>query len=173
MKKRVVFLAVGVSAALSLACGPQPSTYLVALDQSGLASLPGTCYATGAPPTNPPVIQALIQHEFTFWEGAQGKKFLRMDTVTVQFPSSGFSFNGLQDGGPKQWTYSTTADRGNNTSEARKMVLDFTDLSATMVGTIAVTDAFTCNNPPCGFQDCSVTLNLNGRQVEAQYTGQL
>lgn len=173
MTKRVVSLAAGAAAALLLACGSQPSTYLVALDQSGLMSLPGSCYTSGTPPANPPQIQALIQHEFTVWQGAQNKQYLEIDNIRVQFPSSGFTFNGLADGGPKQWTYSLSVDRGNNVTEARKMELNFTELSSTMVGSIAVTDTFTCASPPCGFQDCSVTLNLNGRQIDATYTGQL
>ena len=170
MKTRAVSLA---AAALLLACGSQPATYLVALDQTGLMSLPGACYATGTPPATIPQVQPLLQHEFTVWEGAQNKRYLEIDNIRVQFPSSGFTFTGLTEGGPKQWTYSLTVDRGNNVSEARKMEFNFTDLSATLVGAISVTDTFSCNTPPCGFQDCSVTLNLNGRQIDAQYSGQL
>jgi len=173
VKTRAVSLAAGAAAALLLACGAQPSTYLVALDQSGLMTLAGSCYQGGTPPANIPQIQALVQHEFTVWEGAQNKKYLEIDRVQVQFPASGFSFTGLADGGPKQWTYGLNVDRGNNVVEARKMEFNFTDLSSTMVGSIAVTDTYTCTTPPCGFQDCTVTLNLNGRQVETQYTGQL
>jgi hypothetical protein len=170
---RAVSLAAGAAAALLLACGPQPFTYVVALDQSGLTSLPGSCYPTGTPPTTPPQIPTLVQHEFTTWQGAQNKMYLEIDAIQVQFPSSGFTMNGLAEGGPKQWSYSTLRDRGNNVTETRKMDFNFTDLSSTLVGSIAVTDTFTCAAPPCGFQDCSVTLNLNGRQIDAQYSGQL
>src|SRR4051812_11589918 len=168
---RVGSLAVGVAAALALACGASPSTYLVALDQSGLTTLPGSCYATGQPPATPPVITALVQHELTVWEGAQSKHYLQIDRVQVNFPSSGFSFIGLEQGGPKAWSYQTTADRGNNTTETRKMDFSFTDLSPTLLGSIAVSDTFSCATPPCGFQDCQVTFTLNGRQIQTQPTG--
>jgi hypothetical protein len=170
---RAVSLAAGAAAALSLACGSQPATYLIALDQSGLETLPGSCYPTGAPPATPPQFQQWIQHEFTIWEGAQSKHYLQFDAIRVQFPTTSFTLSGLTEGGPKQWTYSTEVDRGNNITETRQMQFSFTDLGATLVGTIAVTDTFACASPPCGFLDCSVTLNLNGRQVDAQYTGQL
>ncbi|HEY8208451.1 MAG TPA: hypothetical protein VIG99_13265 [Myxococcaceae bacterium] len=173
MTTRAGSLAAGAAAALALACGANPSTYVVALDQSGLAALPGSCYATGMPPVTPPVIQAVVQHEFTIWEGAQNKHYLRIDQVQVNFPSSGFNFNGLVEGGPKSWLFSTTANRGNNTTETRKMEFTFTDLSATLLGSVAVTDTFTCPTPPCGFQDCSVTLGLNGRQIQTYPSGDL
>jgi len=47
------------------------------------------------------------------------------------------------------------------------MLFTFTDLGATLEGTIAVTSTFTCPTPPCGFQDCTVSLGLNGRQIDA------
>ena len=170
---RAVSLASG-AAALLLACGPQPTTYLVAVDQSGLNSLAGSCYINGVPPANPTVFAPLVQHEFTFWEGAQSKKYLQVDRISVPFPSNDqFAFNGLSEGGPKQWVYNGTNNRGNNTTETRNMELNFTDLGATLVGSIAVTDTYACPSPPCGFQNCSVTLNLNGRQIETQYSGQL
>jgi len=174
VKTRAVSLVAGAAAALLLACGSQPATYVVALDQTGLMSLPGACYATGTPPATIPQVPPLVQHELTVWEGAQNKRYLEIDTIGVRFPSSSqFAFTGLTEGGPKQWTYSLTVDRGNSVMEARKMEFNFTDLSATLVGAISVTDTFSCNTPPCGFQDCSVTLNLNGRQIDAQYSGQL
>jgi hypothetical protein len=171
--KRAVSLATGAAAALLMACGASPATYLVALDQSGLMSLAGSCYPGGTAPANIPQVQQLVQHEFTFWEGAQSKKYLQIDAIRVQFPASGFTMSGLEEGGPKQWTYELKVDRGNSTTETRKMDFNFTDLSGTLVGSIAVTDTFACNTPPCGFQDCSVSLGLNGRQVDTQYTGQL
>jgi len=159
---------VGIAGALALACGANPAKYLVALNQSGLASLPGSCYATGVPPNPAPTIVELVSHEFTVWEGAKGKRYLEIDRVNSPFPSSpGLSFIGLVEGGPRTWSFTATADRGNSTVESRQMLFTFTDLGATLEGTIAVTSTFTCPTPPCGFQDCTVSLGLNGRQIDA------
>ena len=168
---RVGVVAVGLLAALGMACGSNPAKYLVALNQAGLATLPGSCYPNGNQPNPPPQITELISHEFTVWEGAKGKRYLEIDQIQVSFPSpTTFGFSGLVEGGPKAWTYTSSAARGA-TTELRQMAFTFADLGATLEGTIAVTATFTCASPPCGFQDCSVTLGLNGRQIDA--SGQL
>src|SRR5262245_51119411 len=115
---RIGTLAVGMAGALALACGADPAKYLVALNQAGLATLPGSCYPNGTPPNPAPQIVELVSHEFTVWEGAKNKHFLEIDRVAVNFPSSfNLNFIGLVEGGPRTWTFSMTTDRGNSTIE--------------------------------------------------------
>ncbi|HVE83378.1 MAG TPA: hypothetical protein VND93_11045 [Myxococcales bacterium] len=160
-------LLAGAAAALALACGSNPAKYLVALDQTALASLPGSCYPSGTAPNPPPTVTpALVQHEFTVWDGAQNKHYLEIDSVSVRFPTSTVFFGGLFEGGPKSWTLASTRDLGSSNTETRTMAFSFTELGSTLLGSIAVTDTFECSTT-CSFYDCQVTLPLNGRQVEA------
>lgn len=169
---RVGLMAAGAVVALSLACGPNPAVYLVALDQSALAALPGSCYPNGTAPNPAPVITALIQHQFMVWEGAQGKRYLEIDQTRVPFPTSNnFSFTGLVEGGPKAWTFTTTVDRGNSTTETRSLAFNFSELGGTLLGSAVATSTCTCPTAPCGCVDCSATLLLNGRQIDVEPTG--
>ena len=160
----------GVAAALVLACGPNPITYLVALDQSSLASLPGSCYPGGTVPTPAPNVTPFVQHEFTVWEGAQGKRYLQIDQVRVNFPTSNnFTFVGLAQGGPKTWSYSTSVDRPNTTTESRTLELTFTDLGpSTLLGSAVATSTCSCPAAPCSCVDCTATFQLNGRAIEVE-----
>lgn len=159
--------------ALSLACinGGQPATYKIALDQSPLETLPGSCYTSGMAPTNPPEVTGLFaDREWTFWEGSDGKIYLDMGTLNVgPLGSAGnISFTGMVQGGPREWIVERKATFNTTELETRSFTFTFTDLGFTAEGSLLVKYLYECTG--CGRPSCEATLPFNGRKIEAQAT---
>jgi len=168
-------IALAAVAALALAaCGPDETIYRIAVDKTPLTQLPGTCYTSGAAPTDLTTTTGLFDDlTWSFFSGSGSNQYLDIGTNFGNAYRLGdaprVSFSGLVQGQNKVFSASSsqlTQPGGVARTDAHDLTVTFTDLGVTAKGTVLLRSTVTCTG--CGAPSCEATLNFDGHQIQTQ-----
>jgi len=164
------FMMIAVLASMSLmGCGDsQPSVYRVAIDESGLADVPGACYFSGVVPSDVDKrTNAYSEQVWTLWTGESADSSY-LDIQAHEYDLGDLMLN-VGDitvrGGPKAWTTVKTDVQGASNTREETLTISFDGTpGSTGKGTLFIKVTNTCSGSS-SCRTCEATLPFFARRI--------
>ncbi len=182
---RSVSVLFAAAAAFLMACnGGQPTTYIVAIDESPLGALPPTCYANNELPsstTRQTYANLRGEYEWVVWDGIDGNQYLSIGGANFDLGHAApiaLDTNEVIEGKDNLFAGSRTSTRipeqgtGYSFVRTRSITVSFDNQGTSPTGTIDLSSNYVCTNcaqgetEQVGNKNCSTRMSWAGRRVD-------